>query len=274
LGRTSRLQVERESFYPREDIAAEITQRNRETDADYVTFVGDGEPTLCSDLGWLIERTKENSRARVAVISNGSIFFRKDVRDDLQQADIVIPTLDAGNEKVFKAINRPHHDIDYATMLQGQVDFRREYSGQLWVEVMLVKNLNDSVRELESIRIAIDRIKPDRVYILTPVRPPAESFVEPSDPETILKAQEMLSEATAIVEQESGEFGLEDFTSAEQAIQEIGSRHPLRLGQALEIQDAFSEPGTVERMIAEETLVKVRYGSGVYLLPARFLRGK
>jgi wyosine [tRNA(Phe)-imidazoG37] synthetase (radical SAM superfamily) len=274
LGRTNHLRIERKSFYPREDILAEIVARGQETNPDCLTFVGDGEPTLSSDLGWLIDQSNEKLHLPTAVITNGSLLFREDVRHDLRGANVVVPTLDAGSEKVFRAVNRPHRNITFDSMLQGLISFRQEYTGQLWLEVMLVKGLNDTKEELISIRSAIDKIEPDRVYILTPIRPPAESWVKQSDPEAILRAQEIIGQATAIAGLESGEFGFKEFRDAKQAILEIGSRHPLRMSQAREIETEFSEPKLIEQMLDEDLLVKVEYSGEVYLLPRHFLRGK
>jgi wyosine [tRNA(Phe)-imidazoG37] synthetase (radical SAM superfamily) len=158
-------------------------------------------------------------------------------------------------------------------MLQGQIDFCKRYSGRLWLEVMLVEGVNDSDEELAGLGRAISRIGPERVYILTPIRPPAESWVRPPDAGVIVRAQQSLAEATAIAEMETGEFGLQEFADAEEAIMEIGTRHPLRLDQAQEIESEFSEVGVVERLLEAESMVKVDYDGTEYLLPARFLRG-
>ncbi len=273
LGRTDHLQADRESFFPREELLAEIVSQANQTNPDYVTLVGDGEPTLYADLGWVIEHTKGEVSSPVAVITNGSLLWREDVRSDLMNADVVIPTLDAGNQATFRRINRPHREISFASMLQGQIDFRRGFPGKLWLEVMLVRGVNDSHDELIRIQDAIERIKPDKVYILTPTRPPAESWVHPPPPERIIEAQHIIDQATAISGKESGEFGLQEFNCAEDAIMAIGSRHPLRVNQAKGIEFDFSEVGTVERMLKEGELVKVHYGEGIYLLPRRFLRG-
>jgi len=274
LGKTKHLQVERKSFYAKEDILTEIIKRAMVSQSDYITFVGDGEPTLCKDLGWLIHQTKAELRLPVAVITNGSLLFLKDVRRDLKEADVVLPTFDAGSEKTFRHINRPHSDIGFNTMVGGLIDFRAEFSGQIWLEVMLVNGLNDSEEELWKIRKTVDLIKPDRVYVVTPIRPPAETWVEPSSPETILKAQQILGNAEPITEPEMGEFGLREFKDARQAIIEIGSRHPLRREQALEIENAFSSPGTVEKLSNENKLVNVNFKGKEYLLPGYFIRGK
>lgn len=274
LGRTTDLQIKRESYFPKEDILADIISSAPEGRVDYVTFVGDGEPTLNKDLGWLIQHTRDRLHLPVAVITNGSLLSQKDVREDLGMADVIIPTLDAGNEMTFRAVNRPHRNISFDSMLRGQIDFRREYSGQIWIEVMLVKGLNDTEEELQSIKHAIDMIEPDRVYVLTPIRPPAESWVKPSDPQTILRAQEVFGEAVSVTELETGQFGLTEFTNARQAIMEIGSRHPLRSEQAVEIEMMFSESGVTKQMVENKELVNFKYNGVEYLLPERFIRGR
>lgn len=274
LGKTKHLQVERKSFYAKEDILTEIVKRAEASKSDYITFVGDGEPTLCKDLGWLIHHTKAKLRLPAAVITNSSLLFLKDVRRDLKEADVVLPTFDAGSEKTFRHINRPHGDIGFNTMLDGLIEFRAEFSGQIWLEVMLVKGLNDSEEELRKIRKSVDLIKPDRVYVVTPIRPPAETWVEPASPETILNAQQILGNAVPITELEVGGFGLNEFTDAYQAIMEIGSRHPLRLEQAKEIESTFSEQGTVEKMLKEKLLIIAKFKDKDYLLPGYFIRSK
>jgi len=274
LGRTTNLQSERESFYPREDILNEIIEAGKKVSADYITFVGDGEPTLCRDLGWLIKQTKAKLEIPAAVITNGSLLYLEEVRGEMAEADVVMPTLDAGNEITFRKINRPHRDIRYTDMIDGLVSFRREYSGQIWVEVMLVKGINDTAKELIGIKKVLDKIDPDRVYVLTPIRPPAESWVEPSEPESILRAQEIIGKVTTVAAMEEGHFDLGGFDNARQAILEIGSRHPLRRRQAAAIEKELSQPGVVEQMIAGEELVEIDYKGEKYLLPEHFKMGK
>lgn len=273
LGRTTHFQIERRSFFPKEDILAEIIQSGSDGEVDFVTFAGDGEPTLSKDLGWLIQQTKLKLKLPVSVITNGSLLSYEGIRGELSGADVVIPTLDAGNEMTFRAMNRPYRSIDFEAMLQGQVDFRRENSGQVWIEVMLVKGLNDTEKELLSIKSAIDMIRPDRVYILTPIRPPAELWVRPSDPEDILKAQEIIGGAIPTADMETGQFGTKEFSDARQAILEIGSRHPLRRQQAIEIEEAFSASGTVDIMLKDKELIQVDYTGIAYVLPGHFRRG-
>ena len=110
------MQTTRESFYPKENILEEIIGKACHTKPGFITFVGDGEPTLCRDLGWLIRQSKSILHLPEAVITNGSLLFLKEVRQDLAEADVVMPTLDAGNEKTFRTVNRPLREITYDKM--------------------------------------------------------------------------------------------------------------------------------------------------------------
>jgi wyosine [tRNA(Phe)-imidazoG37] synthetase (radical SAM superfamily) len=272
LGRTNYFQARREEFYPQEDILKEIIDKAGVNAVDYITIVGDGEPTLYSQLGRLIHGIKENLEYPVAVITNGSLLYREEVRRDLERADVVIPSLDSGIRKTMRSINRPHGSLEFSTILKGQISFREEFKGQLWLEIMLVKGVNDSKEELEALRLAVDEIKPDRVYIMSPVRPPAESWVEPAEPQSIIMAQEIIGRAVTVTDIETGEIDFSGFTGARQAIIEIGSRHPLRREQAQAIENKFSETGVVERLLEEKELVEVAYGGQRYLLPRHFIR--
>lgn len=272
LGQTGKLQVKRESFYPKEDILSDIEKIMNPANVDYITFVGDGEPTLCKDLGWLIKSCKQKWQLPVAVITNGSLFFMEDVRQDLKSSDVVLPTLDAGSEDVYRTLNRPHASIGFEEMLQGQVGFRKEYQGKIWLEVMLVKGVNDSDESLLEIKDAIEQVKPDRIYISVPIRPPAKPGVRPPEPERIIRAHEILNTALDLTDYESGEFGLDNFPDLRTTIIEICSRHPLREEQARDINERFSKAESIDTMLSDGSLVRVEYQNVSYLLPANFIR--
>ncbi|HIH87436.1 MAG TPA: radical SAM protein, partial [Methanosarcinales archaeon] len=275
LGQTGKLQVKRESFYPKEDILSDIEKIMNPANVDYITFVGDGEPTLCKDLGWLIKSCKNKWQIPVAVITNGSLLFMEDVRQDLKSSDVVLPTLDAGSEEVYRTLNRPHGSIGFEEMLQGQVDFRKEYPGKIWLEVMLVKGVNDSDKSLMEIKDAIEQVKPDRIYISVPIRPPAKPGVRPPEPERIMRAHEIFGttlDALDLTDRESGEFGLDNFPDLRTTIIEICSRHPLREEQARDIDMKFSGAESIDTMLSDGSLVRVEYQNVSYLLPANFIR--
>ncbi|MBL7081539.1 MAG: radical SAM protein [Candidatus Omnitrophica bacterium] len=268
IGITDNLQIERQSFFPKEDIFTEIESTLKKSCADYITFAGDGEPTLSSDLGWLIHQCKIKFKIPVAVLTNGSLFFMASVRRDLLEADVVLPTLDAASPEIFRRINQPHPKIDFSLMLKGQVDFRKEYKGKIWLEVMLVDGLNDTDRELKKIKELIALIKPDRVYVNVPIRPPAQPWVKVPQTLQIFKAASIL-EAEPLCDYEIGEFGIEEFPDARSAILEISQRHPLRKEQAEDIERRFSQAGIIERMLKEGQLHSKEYQTKIYYLPQK-----
>ena len=272
LGRTNTLQARRDNFFPKEDILTDIETIINSAPADYITFVGDGEPTLYKDIGWLISQCKKKWYLPVTVITNGSLFYLKDVRQDMKACDVVLPTLDAGSEEVYRKINRPHSSIGFDKMLKGQIEFRQEYSGKIWLEVMLVEGVNDSDTSLIDIKHAIEQIQPDRVYLSVPIRPPSETWVRPPAPERIIRAHEILGTVRDLAHYESGEFGLNTFTDGGTAILELCSRHPLREEQAKAIEARFSEIGSINSMLLDGILVRIEYQKKYYLLPARFVR--
>ena len=177
LGRTIPLKNVRAEYFPREDILAEVEQAlisHNQGEIDWVTFVGSGETTLYAGLGWLLRQVKSLTDIPVAVITNGSLFYLPEVRCELSPADAVLPSLDAGNIKLYRKINRPPPELRFKRPVDGLVAFRKEYHGKLWVEVMLVRGLNDTEAALHEIATLLKSIQPDEVHILQPDRPPVE----------------------------------------------------------------------------------------------------
>ncbi len=231
LGRTVPLTNERKEYIPREEILAEAEQAlaaHRPEEIDWVTFVGSGEPTLHSGIGWLIRQVKALTKIPVAVITNGALLYLPEVREELSEADAVLPTLDAGNAALYRKINRPHPDITFERHLQGLIDFRKGYHGKLWIEVMLVRDLNDTEQALTELAAALKRIAPDEVHILQPTRPPVETWVQPSDKEGLLRARAILGNVASVIHSASGTFDLSGFTSLVDAVVSIVTRHPMR----------------------------------------------
>ncbi len=175
LGPTTCKTLERTEWAPLEDVLAELAGA-LDSNPDYVTLGGSGEPTLHCRIGELIRRVKAMTDIPVAVLTNGSLLCRRDVRADLAAADLVVPSLDAGGEETFRAVNRPHEDIAFDEMLRGLIDFRRQYEGQYWLEILLLAGQTAAEEEVSRIVECVERIKPDRVQLNTATRPPAEGF--------------------------------------------------------------------------------------------------
>jgi wyosine [tRNA(Phe)-imidazoG37] synthetase (radical SAM superfamily) len=238
LGRTTPLSNERREFFPPADILAEVETalaKHKPGQIDYITVVGQGEPLLSLGLGQLISEVKALTDIPVAVITNGSLLFKPEIRAEISLADVVIPTLDAADEATFRRVNRPWPYLKIAEIIEGMLAFRKVFDGQLWLEVMLVKGVNDTEEALTGIAYALHRIHPDRVHLNVPLRPPAESWVEIPDSESLIRAIAILGEAAPIVTPAEGEFGLTGDIPVADAIVEIIRRHPIQEGNLLEI---------------------------------------
>lgn len=148
---------------------------------DVITLAGSGEPTLNLGLGRIIRVIKEMSQIPVAVLTNGALLYLPEVRTELAAADIVLPSLDSAREETYRRINRPLPELSLASLLEGLEAFRQEYRGQIWLEIMLLKGLNDTDEELTRLRQALAKIAPDKIQLNTAVRPVVEAAARPLD---------------------------------------------------------------------------------------------
>lgn len=242
LGRSTPLINERREYIPRDAILVEIqeTLAHHSSEIDYISFVGSGEPTLHSGLGWLIRAVKSITTIPVAVISNGALLHRADVRQDLLAADVVMPTVSAGNAELYRRIHRPHPDASFERLVDGISAFRTDYTGQLWVEVMLIRDVNDSEDALRDLERVLRRIQPNQVHIILPDRPPAEPWVQPADSEGLLRAEALLGPIAHIVHPFVLDVHATDYATPAEAIVSIVTRHPMSQMQLASALDAWT----------------------------------
>jgi wyosine [tRNA(Phe)-imidazoG37] synthetase (radical SAM superfamily) len=267
LGRSVPLCNQRGEFFARQGILDEIRQALQSTPTDkidWVTFVGSGETTLHSGLGWLIRQTRQITSLPIAVITNGSLLYLPEVRGELLAADSVLPTLDAGNASLYRRINRPWPRMTFERLVSGLEAFRREYNGRLWLEVMLVEGLNDSPPALVELAAILKRIHPEEVQINLPTRPPAEAWVLPASRQNVQQAQEILGTAARILPPPGGYLNLGNPPDIEEAILNIITRHPMREEELLEALDNAS-PGAAQKALESlassgQAKVVKRYG--------------
>ncbi len=179
-GRTTNKTVERAEYVPTADVIAELSDwLPGGAAADYITFSGNGEPTLHSGIGGIIAWLKTKSGIPIAVITNGSLLHLPDVREELAPADMVVPSLDTANPVTFRRFNKPDPSLDIATIIEGLVAFTQEFAGEVRLEHFIVPGINDTPAELKALAEADARIAPARVHLNTAVRPPAETTVRP-----------------------------------------------------------------------------------------------
>lgn len=173
VGKTTKLTLDRMEYVKYDKVIAELKQfMSHKPKIDYMTFSGSGEPSLNSKIGDVLNFIKKNyPEVKTAVLSNGTLFLDPKLRTELLQADIILPSLDAASQSVFERINRPHSKLQIAAYIQGLIDLRMVYKGIICLEILLLKGYNDSPQELELLRKAILKIKPNSIQLNTLDRP-------------------------------------------------------------------------------------------------------
>ncbi len=273
LGRTLTMRVDRQAFYKQEKVIRAVRDKVTKARAigeaiDYLTFVPDGEPTLDLNLPAEISALRELD-IPIAVISNASLIWREDVRDDLMGADWVSLKVDAVRVPTWRRISRPHGSLDLHKILGGIRAFSGVFEGELATETMLVKGVNDDEANLRETARFLGEIQPKVAYLAIPTRPPAEEWVRPAQEDRIHQAYHLFKEQIDRVELLVGYEG-NAFAStgdAEQDLLSITAVHPMR-EDAVEqlLEKAGSNWGLVENLIRQDKLVELSYGGRRFYL--------
>lgn len=266
LGATIRAGVERRVTYPPDRILEDVRShlsavRARGEKVDFLTFVPDGEPTLDAGLGRAIDLLRPLG-IPIAVITNSSLLWLEEVRQDLSKADYVCLKVDSAREDLWRRINRPHPDLSLARILEGAVEFARGFKGTLATETMLVAGLNDAPPALEETAEVLARLRPAVAYVAVPTRPPAESWVRRPDESAINAAVQLLSRKVRAVEHLIGYEG-DAFASTGNAREDflsITAVHPMREDavRAL-VGKSRSDPALPDRLVEEGLLARTAY---------------
>ncbi|KPK51165.1 MAG: radical SAM protein [Planctomycetes bacterium SM23_25] len=228
LGRTTNKTAERREWVPLNEVLAEL-QDKLATKPDYITLSGSGEPTLYSRLDDLIDRIRSMTDVPVAVLTNGSLLWQKEVRRQLMDAHLVIPSLDAGHSSMFKAVNRPHESISFERMLDGLVAFRDDYYGQYWLEVFLLAGHTAIDSEIRKIADCVERIKPDRVQLNTATRPTAEDYAVMVERRQLAELAPWFEPPAEVIADYRGVHAQSDFKAGRQSVLEMIQRRPCSL---------------------------------------------
>jgi len=272
LGRSRPVVNERMDYFPPEEIVAEVKEaldKHGPSQIDWVTFVGSGEPLLHAHLGWMLREVKAFTDVPIALITNGSLLYLPEVRQDVAVADAVLPTLDAGSTELYRRIDRPHAEATFERLVSGLIAFSKEYDGKLWVETMLLSGLNDTDEALRDIAARLSEIQPDEVHLNLPTRPPAEAWVEPVDTgESLMRAIGIIEEVApvkAVYPLAGGNVDLSAYDNPVDAIVGVITRHPLREDEVVEALDRWAA-GDVKAALKEletsgRAQVVIRYGT-------------
>lgn len=204
LGATTEKTKERKEYLEVKEIIEELRgwlQNNslQIKTLNYITISGSGEPTLNLKTGEFISQIKKLTSVPIAVITNSSLLNILSVRQELLAADLILPSLDAVNPEVFSKIDRPCQDIKVEDIIEGLVNLRKEFRGKIWLEVMLVKGLNDDIRQIKKLKGVIDRINPDKIQLNSPVRSTSEPGIFSVDKKKLEKIKDILGEKAEII---------------------------------------------------------------------------
>ncbi|GAB4151510.1 MAG: radical SAM protein [Planctomycetota bacterium] len=242
VGLTTVHTTERRTWIPTEEVKKEIALRLSENPPlDYVTFSGSGEPTLGENIGELIRWVKSNYSCRTAVLTNGSLLWMPEVREDLEAADLVVPSMDSATEEGWRRINKPATDLEFPVVMEGIREFCAKRKGTTWLEILLVEGYNDSDDELEALAAESRALRVERIQVHTVTRPPSEG-VNPSPNAKLEKLAKMIGPKCEIVMPWAA-AAIDSRSANEEAVLGMLSRRPctvedLSAGLSININEA------------------------------------
>ncbi|HEX7319231.1 MAG TPA: radical SAM protein [bacterium] len=273
LGKTTDLTLERKVYVEPAEIIRQVTEAiNQGSRIDYLTFSGSGEPTLNSRIGYMISELKAKTRLPVAVITNGSLLFMPEVQRDLSGADVVLPTLCAARESTMRKINRMHVGISARVIIDGLGDFRAHYNGQIWLEIMLIKGINDTSDEIAELKKATDSIRPDRIQLNTVVRPSSEKTARPLSMPELEHVRELLGGNCEIIAEFKDSKDPVAVPRLRQAILDILKRRPVTADDI--VRSLGADQKAVQAILNDLHILKkiekkLHGGANYYSLPGR-----
>jgi len=269
LGRTSEKTIERKEFVPFDDVVADLSHALSGRDRpDYITLAGSGEPTLYSRLGELIDHIHQLTDIPVDVLTNGTLLFDGRVRDEVGKSDLIIPSLDAGDPQTFVRINRPADGITFDKVVAGLSEFCKRFGPKVWLEVFIVKDINDSDTQVLKIAEITKALAVSRVQLNTAVRPAAEPTVRPLGPERLGELANLFDPPAQIIADYPQQQVRGEFKVKMQAVADLLRRRPCTLGDistGLNVQPAETAK-IIEKLIRARKIRSQRRRGQLYYL--------
>lgn len=265
LGRTTHKTIERKPWVSPEEVLEELKAK-LETKPDYITLSGSGEPTLCTGLGDLIEGIRSVSDVPVAVLTNGSLLWQREVREELGGADLIIPSLDAGDAKMFAAVNRPDPGLSFDEMVDGLVLMREDFSGAYWLEVFILGGYTADGSEVEKVNAHVHRIRPDKIQLNTVTRPAAENFAFGVDKKRLNELAKLFEPEGEVIADFRAVHGRPEFNATRDAVLHLLRRRPSSLddivgGLGIHRNEALKY---IEELLAQKLVETTRSANRVF----------
>lgn len=266
VGLTTHLSTEQKEFYSPLNIYTEVRDRLKDLKSnkeriDYLSFVPDGEPTLDVNLYETIQLLQDFG-IKIAVFTNSSLIWKKEVQAALKLADYVSVKIDAINESTWKHINHPALSLNLNKILDGILEFKEIYNGTLVTETMLLDGMNDNEDELIKVANFIVKVDPEIAYLTIPTRPtPLINIHRPEKVKTknvyrIVKS--IFNNTELLDEYEGNEFSTSSET--EESLISIMAVHPMRK-DAVEkyLKKSNSNWKTVKKLMDEQKIKELDY---------------
>ena len=266
IGKTSNIKIQPQVFYSPSQIFNEVREkveksREKGEPIDYLTFVPDGEPTLDINLGQEVKLIKSLG-IKIAVITNASLMEQKQVRENLEEADLVSLKVDSVGEEIWRRVNHPHRNLCLKSILEGMLKFSESFRGKIITETMLIKNINDDSQHIKKVVNFLTQLRLSKAYLSVPIRPPAERWVQTPSEEVMNQSynlfEEKIKQVECLIGYEGNAFA---FTGeVEEDILSITSVHPMR-EEALKdfLKRAKSDWSVVDQLIKQGKLVESEY---------------
>jgi len=267
LGTTKQTTTTRRSYVPIEAILDQLASKLKEGGRiDHITLGGSGEPTLNDHIGELIHQIKGLTAIPVAVLTNSSLLGDLSVRQSLLEAQVVLPSLDAYDDKGFQAINRPDPGIRFADMVEGLIAFRQEFEGAIWLEVFVLEGINATEEDAVQFGKWIKKINPEKIHVNTSVRPPAEIFAQQTSPDTLARFCRVLGKKAEVIASFRGSAKHGTIPRSQEDLLNILSRRPCTLEDLAAALSVHNNEilKWVDPLVKEGKVAIARKGSTVY----------
>ena len=269
VGRTTQKTVQTKAYVSCRKVLDELKKRLKILTPDAVTLSGSGEPTLFSEIDQVIASIKTITDTKIAILTNGALFWQEVVRRRVSGADIIMPTLTTAFEETFKTIHRPHPQLSLRRIVDGLKRLRQMYDGQIFLEVFLLAQINDSEKELEGLKGLIEVIAPDKIQLNTVVRPPSHKSAISLDIQRLKEIRDFFGEKSEVIAEAQIRRRGGQYDSMVESILEMAKRRPVR---ALDIATLFNMPleeveGVVKGLKIKGALRQEEHLGEVYYMP-------
>lgn len=268
VGRTTCQTIDTGPLVCLNEIAGELETALLKNEPDTITLAGSGEPTLNSETDRIISFIRERTDVRIALLTNGSLFWKDDVLSKVLEADIILPTFSTVFDSTYQAIHRPCKGLEVSMIIRGLKDLRRRFKGLIFLEVILLSGINDTDNEIEGIREAIEDISPDRVQLNTVIRPPSDPRAMPTETARMEEISDFLGNRAEVIGYPPSKKKHVGHDSARLSVIEMARRRPVRL---IDIAEALNKTRDdaeqlIKGMVIKGDLSEKRHGGEVFFI--------